>query len=235
MIGVAGDGGDSPVIPWRLVAGVMIHFIAPAYLLALGIAWLVDGPSGATLETFLRFALALSWRFLIAYALLTIVAVAAARLLDPPLRASRARRLARDPEEPARRSARELTAAIRRLDLLPTGQTQPRLARAITTVREAGWHHDDERYRRLSADLSEAATAFATAAASASPEKRREIVELAIQAIEQIGAALDALAAERSRLDEGDARTVARYIDLRYGPNNSPDLAGPADGRGVKS
>ena len=226
---MAGDGGDTPLIPWRLVAGILIHFIAPAYLVTLGVGWWIDGPTGATLETFLRFALGLSWRFLAGYVLLTIVAVIGARLLDPPLRASRARRLARDPREPVRRSARELATALRRLESLPTGKGQARLAQAIGVVRDAAWVHDDERYRKLSADLAEASAAFTAAAASATPARRGKIIEMAAGATEHIGAALGELAAERSRLDEGDARTVARYIDLRYGPDNASDLAGPGD------
>ena len=71
-------------------------------------------------------------------------------------------------------------------------------------------------------DLLEAANAFVPALDSARGTKRVGLAELAAQALDRIAGALEQQAAERGRLDEGDARTIARLIDLRYGDNGRP-------------
>jgi hypothetical protein len=43
------------------------------------------------------------------------------------------------------------------------------------------------------------------------------IAEVAAASLRHIESALTVLQAERSRLDEGDLRTIARYVATRYG------------------
>lgn len=43
------------------------------------------------------------------------------------------------------------------------------------------------------------------------------IAEIAAASLRHIESALTVLQAERSRLDEGDLRTIARYVATRYG------------------
>ena len=68
----------------------------------------------------------------------------------------------------------------------------------------------------------EAANAFGPALDSARGAKRAELADLAAAALGRIADALEQQAADKSRLDEGDARTIARMIDLRYGDNDRP-------------
>src|SRR4051812_36213832 len=101
-----------PVLPWRLVAGGFLHFILPAYLVALVIDVLLFA-HGLPLSRMVLLALPFSGWFLLAYTLIASVSTVLAAALDPLLRARRARREARDPAAPARRSEQELTEAVR--------------------------------------------------------------------------------------------------------------------------
>jgi hypothetical protein len=226
-IAAAADGGDErPVIPWRLVIGALLHFIVPAYLATIVIAGLLDGPHPVSAEAMLDFIVGVSGKFVGFYLLLILFAALVARLLDPSLRKRRARREATDPALAARRSQRRFAQATAQAAGLAFGGAAGRITAAVAAIRGDRWDHGDDRFQALSADLAEATQAFAKAFEMADAERRAEIATLAATSLERIAAALAALSAERSRLDEGDARTVARYIDARYGPS---DFAGDAD------
>ncbi|MEG3144961.1 hypothetical protein U1839_09865 [Sphingomonas sp. RT2P30] len=55
------------------------------------------------------------------------------------------------------------------------------------------------------------------------------MIELAAESCDRIAAAVAALAVERGKLDEGDARTVAGYIAARYPGGAEPLSTGPTD------
>ena len=223
---VLDDGSDRPVLPWRFVVGVLLHCIIPAWLVTLVCAIVLTGPASLTTAGMADVALSASLKFLAVYGPLVLVAALLARLVDPALRRRRARRFARDPAAAAIRSARCLKRATATIARVSTGAASSRLGDTVAAIGRASWRHEDPRYQALSADLDQAAQVFATACASATPDRQPQIVALAETAFDHILQNLHALSADRSRLDEGDARTIAGYIDLRYGDPDPADLAG---------
>jgi hypothetical protein len=212
-------GEERPILPWRLVAGAFLHFIIPAYLIAALVDWQLRGEP---LRIFLGHLLSFSGAFLAVYAALTLVCSLGAAALDRLLRRRRARREARDPAAPARRSEARLAEAVR----LGTGQFGARGDKALEQMLRRPWRHADPRFQSLSADLDAVVQRSVRALAHAKEDGRAEIAGLACAAIDHVGQGLDALeAAERDRA-ESEARTVARYVELRYGAS---DFAGDAD------
>ena len=91
----------------------------------------------------------------------------------------------------------------------------------LTTIRKAQWDHGDSRFQALSKDLAEVMRTSAAALTSAPAARRAAITDMAAASLEGLHAGLQALLDERSRLDEGDAKTVARYVETRYGTSDS--------------
>ncbi len=216
MSGPAPTDPERPVLPWRLVAGALLHVAVPAYLIVLAAAWLMMGPAGAPLG----FVARVSGLFVAGFAGLILLAAVLAALADPPLRRVRSRRERRDPATVARAAAEHVSQALRRAASI--GGT----ASAIGRLREARWDFADDRDRAIAADLSRAVAAFATAHASAAPDRRETIAIRATEALGRIAAAVEDLAAERARLDEGVALTHAAYLGQRY-PAPFLDPTGP--------
>jgi len=205
-------GGDRPILPWRVVAGILLHVIIPAYLLSFLAACFVP-PVPMSVTAVLGRMLVTGEYFLPAYALLTAAAAGTARIVDPWLHRRRAVRLARDPQAAADQSRARLAEAMASLRQLPE---DGRLATALAMLDHLPWDHDDARVQDLSRDLASAATAFANAFRSAPEARRGEVIGLAAESSERIAAAAGALAEERGKLDQGDARTIAGYIAARY-------------------
>lgn len=199
--------------------GAFLHFVAPAYLVAVPLACLALAPAHATAHDVLRLALPVSGWFLAGYLAIAIAATALTMLAEPLVQSNQARREAKDPRLLARASERCLARAVadgrRRL-----GSDSVRL---LDTIQGPRWDHADSRYQSLSTDLGEVVRTAIAASDTAPPEKRPEIAALTAQSLHRIEAALASLHAERAHLDEGDARTVAHYIETRYGP---ADFAG---------
>ena len=211
---------ERPILPWRLVAGAFLHFIIPAYLVAALVDWQLGTPANG--ESFLRHLPAFSAIFLAVYAAAALLCSLGAAGLDRILRGRRARREARDPAAPARRSAQRLAAAVR----LGKSRFGAEGDAALEQLRRGRWLHADPRFQSLSADLQAVVQRSAQALAHATEEGRAAIVETACAAIDHVGQGLAALeAAERGRA-ESEARTVARYVELRYGAS---DFAGEGD------
>lgn len=221
----SGGEAERPVLPWRLVVGALLHFVVPAYLLTLLAGWLIEG---APTRAVLGGIVATSGRFLLGYALLTLLAALLAAALDPVLTRRRARRAAENPALAARHSAARVAEATARAARLASGATGEPLAAAVARLRHGAWDHADERDRKLSTDLAQAVDAFVRAHASAKPEGKREVAALAAASLTRTAAALDDLADERRQLDRGDALTHARYLDARYG--SALDSAGSSSG-----
>lgn len=213
------DGDDHAILPWRLVAGAFLHVAVPAYILTVPLACLFAASPAATVEDVLKLALPFSGWFLALYAASGTLFSLGAALLDPALRRSRRRRDARDPRRAALRSAERLSRAIAAGRRLYGDRVPPALDRLAAMPCD----HADPRCQALSADLAEIVRTSAAAMATAPAERRDAILERATVALDRIDGAVAALRAERGRLDEGDALTVARYVESRYGPS---DFAG---------
>ena len=210
---------DRPVLPWRIVAGAFLHFALPAYLL-VGLACCSAGLLGGLTSSGLASrALPYSVRFAVVYLILAVVVTSATVLLDPPLRRRRRKRAKRDPDAAQRQSHRNLATAL--------AEGRSRLDPAAVSVLDAiaanGWHHDEPAFQSVSADLAEVVRASAAALVTATPQRRQELTAVTTATLTRIAASLCVLQEQRGRLDEGDLRTIARYIDSRYPP---PDCAG---------
>jgi len=213
-------GEKSPILPWRLVAGAFLHFIIPAYLVAALVDWQLGTPANG--EAFLRHLPAFSALFLAVYAVAALACALGAAGLDRILRGRRARREAADPMAPARRSEQRLAAAVR----LGQGRFGADGDAALAQLLHGRWLHADPRFQALSADLEAVVQRSVQALAHATQDGRAAIVETARAAIDHVGQGLATLeAAERGRA-ESEARTVARYVELRYGAS---DFAGDKD------
>jgi hypothetical protein len=214
-----GDSDEGAILPWRIVAGAFLHFGVPAYLLSVPLACVLAGTRDATIGAALERALPFSGWFLALYALAAILATLAAATIDPLLRARRARRIARDPRAAALASDRRLSRAVtqgRRL-------LGDRAAVPLDRMSAARWDHADPRFQALSADLANVVGTAAQALTTAPPERHAPLLQVTTDALARLETALGTLLTERSRLDEGDALTMARYVESRYG---SADFAG---------
>jgi hypothetical protein len=205
-----------------MVVGVLLHVIIPAYLLSFLTACFVP-PVPLSVTAVLNRMLVTGEYFLPAYALLTAVAAGTARVVDPWLHRRRAARRMRDPRAVADQSRARLVGAMATLRQLPE---EPRLATALATLDHLPWDHAEPRAQDLSRDLATAATAFDSAFRSAPEARRGEVIDLAADSVERIAAAVGTLAAERGKLDEDDARTIAGYIAARY-PADPPLTIAP--------
>jgi len=217
-----GNDGDMPILPWRLVVGIFLHFAVPLYLIALLAAFLFLPGVPATAEARIQWLLRESGLFVIGFTAATILAGIVAAIVDPPLSALRRRRQARDPNQLILASRKRAQAALARLGAADWGVAGTRVTAALARLSREVWDHGSAEGQRLSQDLAEAANAFIPALDSASGAKRSELADLAAGAIDRIADALEQQHADKSRLDEGDARTIARLIDLRYGGNSRP-------------
>ncbi|MEG3144960.1 hypothetical protein U1839_09860 [Sphingomonas sp. RT2P30] len=103
------------VLPWRIVAGILLHFCVPAYLLACLAAGFLVEPQPSSLGDVVARMMLTGGYFLPAYAALIGVSAIGARMLDPLLRRRRAHRLARDPGAIAATSQRRVADAVRTL------------------------------------------------------------------------------------------------------------------------
>ncbi|HEX7850594.1 MAG TPA: hypothetical protein VF485_12775 [Sphingomonas sp.] len=215
----ASSSAKPPIRAWRIVCGAFLHFAVPAYVVAVVVVTLFNAPAAAPISDLARLALGYSGWFLAGYAALTLAATIAAAAIEPLVAIRRRRRDAIDPSRAAIDSRLRVTHALADARSLP-GADLRRLADALAAPR---WNHDDERYQALSRDLEQVVHAMTAANRTASDESRPDITALATRSLQRIDDRLGDLAVERSRLDHGDARAVARYVDNRYG---SSDFAG---------
>jgi len=214
--------GERPVLPWRLVVGIFLHFAIPAYLLFLLVAFLLSPAAPMPAEARVRWLLAESGLFVGGFILATFAAGLVSAAIDPVLRGLRRQKDARDPNRSAIASQQRARTALARIGTADWDGANARVAAAVERLRRDPWDHADPAGQRLSMDLLEAANAFVPALDSARGAKRAELAGLAAKALDRIADALEQQATERGRLDEGDARTIARLIDLRYGDNGRP-------------
>ncbi len=214
---------ERPILPWRLIVGIFLHFAIPLYLITLLAAFLLLPNPAATAEQRVRWVLQTSALFVAGFFIALLLAGIGAALIDPLLRRLRRRKRARDPNRNAIASQQRAQGALARIATANWGSAGERVTAAVERLRRDPWDHGHADGQRLSMDLLEAANAFVPALDSARGGTRVELADLAATALGRIADALENQAAERGRLDEGDARTIARLIDLRYGDNVLPD------------
>lgn len=213
---------NRPILPWRLVGGVFLHFLVPYYLIAalidvLFVASPVHEP-GAALHRILRASPVL----LGGYAALALFATLLAAVTDPLLRARRDRRAAAHPQAPALRSDRMLRDAIGR----GTGRFGARADAALAALGESRWDFASTEQQALVRALAEAIAASVDAIISAPPERRGAIADMAAGTIEHIVRAQRELAVANAAQDERKASAAAGYVEMRYGPS---DFSGSGD------
>ena len=206
----------APIPAWRIVGGAFLHFAVPVYVGTVAVATLLTAPAGAPLGELAHLALGYSGWFLAGYAALALAATVVAAALEP---LAGGRRDAIDPSRAANDSRMRVTHALAEARSLPGAD----LRRLVDVLARPRWNHDDERYQALSRDLAQVVHAMAVANDTASDESRTDILALATRSLQRIDDTLSDMVAERSRLDHGDARAVARYVENRYGPS---DFAG---------
>jgi hypothetical protein len=214
--------GKKPILPWRLVAGAFLHFIVPAYLLSLLVDGFVAAPHPATADRLLQAVLLFTGRFLGLYALVALVCSIVAAVCDPVLRKMRTRRNSRNPEVAVRLSQQRLVdarAQARRM-------LGDRAVAPLAVLDGAAWDHGDPRLQALTVDLEDIVHAAQSALAVAETARRAQIIDMAVGSLDGIAAEFDRLDAEARRRTEGDMRTVARYVETRYG---SSDFSGERD------
>jgi len=208
-----------PIRVWRIVGGAFLHFAVPAYLVTVTVATLFNAPAGASAGDLLRLALGYSGWFLIGYAALALAGTIGMAAIEPVLAIGRHRRQVRDPGFASAESRLRVTRALAAARSLPGGE----LRRLIDSIGAQRWDHDDPRFQTLSEDLYQVVRAMTAANATASTKSRSDIIDLATGSLRRIDDGLGELVADRGRLDHGDARAVARYVENRYG---SSDFAG---------
>jgi len=205
----------APIRAWRIVGGAFLHFAVPVYVVTVAVATLFTAPAGAPLSDLAHLALGYSGWFLAGYAALALAATVVTAALEP-LVGLRRHRDAIDPRRAANDSRMRVTHALAEARSLPGAD----LRRIVDVLARPRWDHDDERYQALSRDLVQVVHAMAVANDTASDESRTDILALATRSLQRIDDTLNDLAAERSRLNHGDARAVARYVENRYGPSD---------------
>lgn len=215
-------GEDRPILPWKLVAGAFLHFVVPAYLIALIVDTLLAMPREAGAEAMLRHALPFSGRFLAAYGAIAIVASLLVAAVDPLLRARRRRRTSGDRLTGSHLSALHVARSVAQ----GRGRFGARADAALAAMGAARWDHGDPRYRSLSGDFDTLVHASADALAAATPERRTEIVERTTRALGQLQDALRELNTAQEQRRDADAQAAARYVELRYG---SSDFSGSGE------
>jgi hypothetical protein len=207
----------SPIRAWRIVGGAFLHFAVPAYVVTVAVATFFTAPAGAPLSELAHLALGYSGWFLAGYGALALTATLVAAALEPLVNLRR--RVAIDPNRAATDSRTRVTHALAEARSLPGAD----LRKLVDGLAQPRWNHDDERYQALSLDFAQVVHAMAVANNTASNESRPDILALSTRSLQRIEEMLSSLVTERSRLDHGDAHTIARYIENRYGPS---DFAG---------
>jgi hypothetical protein len=199
---------------WKLAGGIFLHFTVPAYLLTLAVAGISAALHGRSFAAMLGRIVPLSGWFLLGYALLGVVSVAALAIGEHLIGRWRRRHEAPLPPQ-ARISAARLERALEDTRRVFGDAAAPAL-QAFTSPAD----HADPRVQALTADFAELVDRSATALASAPPDRREAIAAVGLESIRHIATSFEALATERSRLDEGDVEVMARYVKARYLPSD---------------
>ncbi len=211
---------DRPILPWRFVAGVLLHLALPIYVVTVAVVLMVSHRP-LLLAPALRLTLGTSAWFVSIYGLLTFVLAAGARYADPILRRRRIANAKIDPAVASLASEQRVVAAAAATADMAASRDDAavRIRDAVALLSNDAWRHGDKAYQKLSSDLAMAVGAFVAAFGAGDMGYRTEVRLLAAAALERLAAELRRLNDEHNRLDHGDAKVAARYIELRYGPD----------------
>ncbi len=209
---------DRPIVPWRFAVGVLLHLALPVYVVAIA-AVLLASHQPFVLASALRLTLTTSLWFLPAYGAATVAVAAAASFADSHLRRRRVARSKLDPGVAKRQSEQRVADAAKAIGGAPGSHATAsrRVGEAMTLLAQGPWRHGEKAYQALSSDLAMAVRAFAASINASEAAQLAEVDGLAAAALEQLAAELRRLNTAHDRLDHGDAKVAARYIDLRYG------------------
>jgi hypothetical protein len=213
---------DTPILPWRFVAGVFLHCAVPLYLAALIVDFALLPSQPVSVADVLRHILRITPFLLGGYLVFGISGSLLAAIIDPLLRVRRRRQAAKDPLIAAMGWERMI------LDTLRQGKGRFGIVAdaALTRLEAARWDHGDPLQQALARDLIETIRAAHAALSSAPPERRQALADMTADTLERIAAGHDEIAAARARHDEAQVQMISRYIENRYGPS---DFAGEGD------
>lgn len=187
----------------RLVAGIAIHFVAPAYVLTL-VADAALGHAPPNWADWLSHALALGGPFLLAYGGAAIVLTGLAAWSDGKPAA---------PQEDAISQSRQALAAS-------LAQARGRLGGAVDALldRAAGLapDHSDSQTREIVRDINRLLDA-SLLALDAAPAQQAQLCDRTGAALAKLVEALERKSRETTLLAQDKAHTLANYIDSKYG------------------
>lgn len=189
----------------KLVAGVALHFLAPAYVLVL-VADAALGHAPTTLAAWLQHALALGGPFLLLYGSAAAVVAGFAALAD------RRPRKAPPPADPAEASARDLAGALAAAQGLFGVEGDALLDRLARLPCD----HRDSQVRDIVSDIVRLLTA-ANAAIAAEPDENGQLGQHTISALATLAAALARKSRQSGLLARDEALTLANYANAKYG------------------
>jgi len=207
-----------PIRPWRLAAGVLLHLAVPLYLLTLAGVLLPPIAEGASSERLAALAAHASLAFLICFLVGSVVLTGLVRAAELLIEAGRSRASPRLAGGAPDTSRTQVETSLRRIR---SWRSAPAALAAEARLSKLSWHHDDPRVQAIANDLNRITLAFDPRLGSG--EGGAELDRMAADVIDRLAAAAELVSDERRQLDDGDARTLARYIELRY---PSSDLTG---------
>lgn len=188
----------------RFMAGVAIHFLAPAYILLL-IADAAMGRAPGTWAGWLPHALRLGGWFLLIYGLASLALIALAAAGDR-------RGAQRETHDPAAQSRWELSQSLAGA----RDRFGEDVAALLDQIAAMPLDHDDSQTRQMVQDLQRlldaAGAALDKADGAQAPLRRQTAAALAT-----LKQALEARSRESGILAQDKARTLAHYVELKYG------------------
>lgn len=187
---------------WKLVGGAAVHFIVPAYLVALGLdGWRFAVASLGGTEAWLAHVPGISLRFLGAYAALGLGATGVAAMIDRSAPAQ-------DPEPPS--GAVDLRMALAQ----GRGVFGPQADVALERIGALRVDPGDAAMARMIRDLAAMVAAGCAALAGEDAAQIRSLTTEAIERIEQEMARHVQAGADEAR---DRVHAMAGYVGQRYG------------------
>ena len=197
------------------MAGAFLHLIAPAYLIGLIADGLIHLRPDGDLAGALREALAFSIWFVPAFVAAGVILTLVAALIDPLLRKGARKADPRGLVDHIQVSA----AKLQRLLTSTNGGAEREIADRLTRIANAAVTLGELEAAPFARDFGRLVETT-TAALDQAIESRPAILASLTTALSHLETALDERIGDRQRLREGEARTAARYIELRYGPTD---------------
>jgi hypothetical protein len=192
---------------WKLVGGAAVHFVVPAYAVALGVdGWRFAMAGGGDLAAWLAHVPGASGWFLGIYGVLGLGATGLAALAGPGQAAA-----------PALDGAEHLRAALAR----GRGMFGPRGDAALERIAALRLDGTDAQLAPMLRDLAAMVAAGCEAMAGGEDEG---LSAMTAGAIERIAGELEALAGAGAQEARDKVRVMATYVGHRYGQDEIQDI-----------